>query len=253
MIVLKIIGWVLLSLLALIVLALSVRVHVMAEYSRENTSLAVRWLFLKIPLYPTKKKPGGKPKKEKKQRMHGILTRNLTGRWMRLTEAPPKEEGGKKKENLLTAFYNAEGFEGVLTLLKKTCSYLKTFFGNLLYGVVVDEFYLDLRCTRSDAADTAVFYGEVCAAVFPLLGALAARLRLKKYDVNIYPDYIARFSDASFILRFHIVPIYFIGVTLAVALKMGFGVLLKILLPKKTKHKAQAVEIINTEEETAAS
>ena len=246
MIVLKIIGWVLLSLLALIVLALSVRVHVMAEYSRENTSLAVRWLFLKIPLYPTKKKPGGKPKKEKKpnpEYEHSPET----------PESTPKEEGGKKKENLLTAFYNAEGFEGVLTLLKKTCSYLKTFFGNLLYGVVVDEFYLDLRCTRSDAADTAVFYGEVCAAVFPLLGALAARLRLKKYDVNIYPDYIARFSDASFILRFHIVPIYFIGVTLAVALKMGFGVLLKILLPKKTKHKAQAVEIINTEEETAAS
>ena len=64
MIVLKIIGWVLLGILALIVLALCVKLQITAEYSEENTHVMLQWLFLKIPLYPKKPKP---PKPEKEQ------------------------------------------------------------------------------------------------------------------------------------------------------------------------------------------
>ena len=56
MIVLKIIGWILLAVFALIILALCIKVHINVEYSNENTSAYIKWLFLKIPLYPTKKK-----------------------------------------------------------------------------------------------------------------------------------------------------------------------------------------------------
>ena len=42
MIVLKIIGWVLLSILALIVLALFIRVRFRIEYSSENTGVLLR-------------------------------------------------------------------------------------------------------------------------------------------------------------------------------------------------------------------
>ena len=62
MIVLKIIGWVLLGILALILLALCVKVRFDLEYSSENTSVVMRWLFVRFKLYPAKKKE--KPKTE---------------------------------------------------------------------------------------------------------------------------------------------------------------------------------------------
>mgnify|MGYP002627283466 CR=1 FL=1 len=64
MIVLKIIGWVLLGILTLILLALCVKVRFEIEYSNENTSALLKWLFLKIKLYPTKKKPKAKSDEE---------------------------------------------------------------------------------------------------------------------------------------------------------------------------------------------
>ena len=135
---------------------------------------------------------------------------------------------------MLAAFYKAEGFDGVLALLQKLRSYLKTYFGQLLYGFVVDEFYLEMGCTKADAAQTAIYYGEVCATVFPILASLASRCRLKKYDVNIYPDFIARFSSASFVLRFHVMPLYLMYITVAFGVKTFFGVLLRLLRPKKS-------------------
>lgn len=239
LLILKIIGWVLLGLIALIFFALAVRVRFDIEYSAENTSVLLRWLFIKFRLYPmAKKEKAPKKKKEEAPKQE--------------EETPPEEEKkeepkpAKKKDNFLKTFYEAEGFEGVLTILKKATAYLKTFAGNLIYGVVVDEFYLDMRCVKGDAAATAIYYGEVCTAVFPMLASLASRCRLKKYDVNIYPDYLARYSDASFLLRFHITPLYYIGVVLALGIKMLFGVLLKLLLPKKKKQEAQEPEIKET-------
>ena len=52
MIVLKIIGWVLLGILALILLVLCIRIRIAAEYSDDNTNVRLEWLFLKLPLYP---------------------------------------------------------------------------------------------------------------------------------------------------------------------------------------------------------
>lgn len=226
MIVLKIIGWVLLGLLALILLALAVRVRFDIEYSDENTGVVLRWLFLKFRLYPMEKKPKKPKKKEEKPEEEETPAEE---------EEKKEEKPAKKKDNILVSFYKAEGFDGVLSLIKKACSYLKTFFGNLLYGFVVDEFYLEMGCTKADAAATAIYYGEVCATVFPMLAALAARCRLKKYDINIYPDFIARFSSASFVLRFHFVPLYLIHITLVFGVKMLFGVLLRLIRPKKEK------------------
>ena len=245
MIVLKIIGWVLLGILALILFALAVRVRFDIEYSDENTGVVLRWLFLKFRLYPMEKKPK-KPAAEKEE---------APAEEAPAEEKPAEEKPAAKKDNILVTFYNAEGFDGVLTLIKRLCSYLKTFVGNLLYGFVVDEFYLEMGCTKADAAATAVYYGEVCAAVFPMLASLASRCRLKKYDINIYPDYIARFSRASFVLRFHFVPLYLIHITLVFGVKTLFGVLLRLLRPKKVKAepKPEPVKASPAKAESAAA
>ena len=226
MIVLKIIGWVLLALLAIIVLALCVRVRFRIEYSSENTSVLLRWLFIKLKIYPAKKKDGSK----KKKKDDGKKEEEKPEEEEKEEENKEEDKKSKKKDSFLKTLYEAEGVDGLLLIVKKVMGYTKTFFSHLLHGFVIDELFLEARCTKDDAAGTALYYGEICSVVFPAIGSLASRCRLRKYDVNIYPDYLARFSDASFVTAFHFTPIYLLGVLIAYGCKMLFGVLVGLLL-----------------------
>ena len=64
MIVLKIIGWIILAVIALIVLVLCIKVRIFAEYSEIDTRVRIQWLFLKIPIFPTEKKDSAEKKKK---------------------------------------------------------------------------------------------------------------------------------------------------------------------------------------------
>ncbi len=282
MIVLKIIGWVLLGILALIVLVLCVRIRIAVEYSDDNTNVLLQWLFLKIPLYPRPPKAPKEPKpqKEKKKKKGaeaeetppepapettGAAGQGAQGAAQEGTapsEAPqaetaaqesapgtpseggsaekPAEKPAEKKESLLHIIYRTHGVDGILEILRRVFSYLGSFFGDMMKSLVIEELYLDIGCAKKDAAETAIHYGEVCAALYPMLGALASKCKIKKYDINVYPDYLARFGRASFFVKFHVYPIYLTGVTVVLVCRMLFKVLLrmlvKILLPKKDKN-----------------
>ncbi|MBQ6066928.1 MAG: DUF2953 domain-containing protein [Clostridia bacterium] len=227
MIVLKIIGWVLLGILALIVLALCIKVKITAEYSDDNTNAQLQWLFLKIPLYPKKKK-AKKPEEEPEEKSEEEEE-----------EAPAEEKPKGKKESMLHMLYRTHGVDGLLELTRKLCSYLGTFLGGLFKSLVVEELYVDVRCAKQDAAETALYYGEVCSALFPMLGALAAKCKVKKYDINVYPDFLAKFSNAQFFAVFRLYPIYVVGITLALLgrliFKLLLGMLFKIFLHNKDK------------------
>lgn len=220
MIVLKIIGWVLLSIIGLIILLLSVKVRIFAEYSDVNTNLRIQWLFLKIPIYPTEKKEK-KPKEKKPEEAKEE------------TASEPKE---KKDNNFMQTLYDAHGVDGLILIVKRVFSYIGTFFGDLMNSLVIDELYIDVMCNKGDAASTAIYYGEVCSALFPLLGALVTKYKVKKYDINVYPDYIAKHSSASYVVAMHLYPIYLVGITLAFVFRLLFKVLFRLIF-KVIKHQ----------------
>lgn len=259
MIVLKIIGWIILAIIALIVLVLCIKVRIFAEYSEIDTRVRIQWLFLKIPIFPTEKKDNSQKKKKAKAGdpkaeipTEGELTQEIPEEQpvetvedtvteeMPVDEAPAVTEEAPapaKKNNLLKTLYEAHGIDGLLLIVKRTFSYIGSFFGDLAKALVIDELYIDVRCTKKDAASTAIYYGEVCSALFPMLGALVGKYKVRKYDINVYPDYLARQSSASFAVSMHLYPIYLIGITLLFGCRMLFKVLLrlivKIFLPKK--------------------
>lgn len=271
MIVLKIIGWIIAALFALIILALCIRVHINVEYSNENTSAYIKWLFLKIPLYPAKKKEKpAPPTTEQTAPQESVpLTDELSGTDVLQQPADSTQTADNtqtanvtapatpKKESLIHLIYRANGIDGLVLILKRLFSYLGTFTGNALNGVVFEELYIDVSCTKGDAASTAIYYGEVCATVFPILGALVSKYKIKKYDFNIYPDYIARFSNASFVANMYIIPIYFIGIVLALVFKLLFGVLgrmaVKIFLTMKNDSAGKSNKENNTKEKSEAT
>ncbi len=267
MIVLKIIGWIILGIIALIALVLCVKVRIFAEYSEIDTRVRIQWLFLKIPLFPAEKKEGGKKNKKEKnvkskaESIHeetvadeatetpSTESAETTPMDEALTEETPPEEASaetgeapasKPKNNLLKTLYDAHGVDGLLLIVKRTFGYVGTYFGDLAKSLVIDELYLDVRCTKKDAASTAIYYGEVCSALFPMLGAMVSKYKVKKYDINVYPDYLARQSSASFAVSMHLYPFYLVGVSVLFGCRMLFKVLLrlivKIFLPKKKEN-----------------
>ena len=264
MIVLKIIGFVLLAVIALIVLLLSVKVNIFAEYSDVDTNVRIRWLFLNIPLYPSSKKE----KKEKPDKKKTATEESSVVEESELpeetaveetaseTETAPEEQPeqpGKKGNSFLKTLYNAHGIDGLLLILRRLFRYLGTFFGDLMSAVVIDELYLDVMCNKNDAASTAIYYGEVCSALFPMLGALVTKYKVRKYDINVYPDYLARHSSASFAVNMHLYPIFVVGISISLVMKLVFKVVLKLLIKCFLPSKNKGNENIETDKEESVA
>ncbi len=264
MIVLKIIGWIILAIIALITFVLCIKVRIIAEYSEIDTRVRVQWLFFKVPLFPSEKKNSDKKNGEQKNQQNTGSEKVAEAE--QLTETVDEQTDGiqsdtsedtntanvqsaeeisesgetpapKQKNNLLKTLYDAHGVDGLLLIAKRTFGYVGTYFGDLAKSLVVDELYVDVRCTKKDAASTAIYYGEVCSVLFPMLGAMVSKYKVRKYDINVYPDYLARQSSASFAISMHLYPIRLGGVSLVFGCRMLFKVLLrlivKIFLPKK--------------------
>ena len=261
MIVLKIIGFVLLGILALVIIALSIKVRVFIEYSEVDTNVKLQWLFLKIPVYPSDKDSSAKKtKKNKKEKNAADNTETAVTEAVDTASADVNSEASeadaaevsaetsetatsaatpKQKNNLLKTLYDAHGIDGLMLLVHRVFSYIGTFLGDLMHALVIDELYVDVMCTRNDAASTAIYYGEVCTGLFPMLGALVTNYKVRKYDINVYPDFLAKTSSASFAVSLHLYPIYVVGITLALVFKMLFKVILRLIvkcfLPSKQK------------------
>ena len=270
MIVLKIIGFVILAIFALIIAVLCVKVKIFAEYSEFDTNVKLQWLFIKIPIYPLKKK--SKTEKADKKSKNAVEETRTTDVASDAAGADAADEAvietavdeqndidaseeaspqTKPKNNFLKTLYNAHGIDGLMLIVNRVFSYLGTYIGNLMHSLVIEEFYLDVRCNKNDAAETAIYYGEVCSALFPMLGALITRYKVRKYDINVYPDYLARTSSASFAVSLHLYPIYLVAITVSFGVKMLFKVLLRLIgkcfLPvnknkEENKNKSDSVE-----------
>lgn len=260
MIVLKIIGFILLGILALIIIALSIKVRIFIEYSEADTNFRLQWLLLKIPVYPSgkgassgKKKKGKKSAPSDEQPAPTIAGEELTdtadstesaeteqtAEPASAVEASAEAPQTKKKNNLLKTLHEAHGIDGLMLLVHRVFSYIGTFSGDLMHSLVIDELYIDVMCTRNDAASTAIYYGEVCAGLFPMLGSLLTKYKVRKYDINVYPDFLAKTSSASFAVSMHLYPIYVVGISMALVFKMLFKVILRLIvkcfLPSKQK------------------
>ncbi len=267
LIVLKIIGWVLLGIIAVVTAALCIKVVVFAEYSDEKTELFLKWLFLKIPLYPAEKKEktmdaaesadartsdeksatDAKDTAGKKNEPAAASDKNAqsdieNGESVQTAEDGEQAAPAQKKNdvNLLKLLYEAEGIDGLIEIVKRVFSYIGTFFGGLLRAFIIEEFDLDMRCSKKDAAKTAIYYGEVSSVLFPMLGALASACTLKDYNINVYPDFLARYGEASFRIKFHVVPIRLVGLTIALAIKLVFKVLLGLIVKITKTSKANS-------------
>ena len=219
--------YVLLGIVAFFVLLLSIRITINAEFF-EEFKLNISWLFIKIPILPAKK--SDKPKKEKMPEEEPE------------SEEQPEEkrEEKEKKENIFVKFYHNQGFEGVIELVNNVAFDLGKMFNSFRKHIVIRELYLFMTVTGGcDAAETAMKYGETCQKVFPAMSLICTTLPVKKYDVEIEPDFLGLKDSAQFAVSVHIRPIFFINAFIVFIVRMLFNVVLKFLLGIINKSKKE--------------
>ena len=165
------------GIILLIVSILSIPVHVSFSYE-DKIFLSVRYLFLKFRILPQGEKKEKKPKKEKKKKE-------------KPAEEPKEETPKEKKPNPLLNMVKANGYDGMMEVLRNLGSVLARYGSQLFKSVIFDEFDIYVVVGKGDAAATAIEYGKACQRVYPLAGFLCSNNVVHKYDVSVESDFLA--------------------------------------------------------------
>ncbi len=157
--------WIAAGILAVLALLACLPVAVELRFQKE-LFVTVRLAGVKVfSIDPKKQK---KPQKESK-------------------EKPPKQEKDKpEKPKFFKELKDHYGFSGAVSRLFELARAILLKFKKLLRHLTFDKLELALAVAGDDAAETAIRYGQVCAAVYPFLELLntASNVTLKKIDIT---------------------------------------------------------------------
>ncbi len=180
------------------------------------------------------------------------------------TEKLPQSDSEKKEKKpksggngLIKQIYLDHGYDGLEKMLRALGNSLGGFFGKLYKTFTIDELYITMITTGSDAADTALKYGKLCSWLYPVLGKLVSTCKVKKYDFDISPDFLGVKSKAEAYVCLHIVPIRLTNAAVVLGVQLLFKILFKILFSKKksdkSKKEAAALMVASAEQTDAQS
>ncbi len=211
--------YIIIGIIAFLIVLLSIKFVITVHYE-DDVTLSVAWLFLKFNILP--KKEEEKPKKEKKKK-----------------DEKPKEESEvvkepkKKKDNMFVRFYNNQGVSGVVQLLKDAANAVGGMFKRIGRAFVFDELFVSLDVGASDSAKTAIKYGKVCSGVFPAMGLIVSTMRVKKYSVEVKPDFIYGKNVARLHSKISVRPITLINAVIILLFELLFKVVFKLFKHSK--------------------
>lgn len=222
------------GIIVLFALILSIRVHVHFQYEEQLTAF-VSWLFVKINILPLPEKDNKKKKKEEKNKDE------------KTDDSAEKTEKNKSKGvNPLKVLYENEKLDGIIEILKRLLEVINKFGKRLANSFVIDEMFFDISVSDEDAAQTAESYGKMCQKVFPVAGAVCSNCNVKKYSINVEPDYLGNGKNKyAFSVEISVNPRKLINAVLLFA----FGAIFKvgIRLIKGIKPKTQPVNKNNND------
>ncbi len=163
--------------LLLVLLILFVPVYVRLVYDGE-LCLAVRILGIPLTVLPTQDKPK-EPKPKKSPRASG--------------KKPSKVQEFK---TMLTTSFREDGVAATVSYLGELARLAGSAVGDALRAITVDKLHLDMLIATGDAGDTAVRYGQVCSALYPALAAISLKVRVRRQELRVEPNFLLEKSAA---------------------------------------------------------
>jgi hypothetical protein len=170
--------YILAAVLLLILLLMLWPASVQIRYQEDRLTVDLRLFgLIRIGLYPEDKKKGGKEKPAKKKAVSAVpLSR--AERLMRMLQ---------KINDLLPEVAQAAGY-----LLGKT---------------TLSRCVILMELGKEDAAQTAIAVGQANAIGHALAARLASFIKVKQFNFQVRPNYIARVADASAEAMLRIAPL----------------------------------------------
>lgn len=117
-----------------------------------------------------------------------------------------------------------DGFDAnsVLALLSFIGSQTKGTLSKVIRKrVTIKEISVGFTVVGEDAADTAIKYGKVASVLFPAMSFLTRNLKVRRYDVDLTPDFLAAKQTASLHNYIAFRPIRVMGPFLSYLKKVG--------------------------------
>lgn len=139
--------------------------------------------FLSFTLYDSKK-PRVKKKRRKKK----------------TNETPAKKSSPKKqkKDNLFQKLYKKQGLRGTVNELCSVAKFAVSKCGAILKRFSFEKISIDIKVATDNAADTAIQYGTVCAAVYPIAAFLNSIVGAKLKKIDIRSDFESQNPELTF-------------------------------------------------------
>ncbi len=212
--------YIILGIIAFLIILLSVKFVITVHYE-DDITVSLGWLFLKFNLLPMKEKEK-KPKKEKKEKKPEENSEVIP---------EPKE----KKDNMFVRFYRNRGVSGVVQLLKDAAKALGGGFKRMGRAFLFEELFVSMTVGAGDSAQTAIKYGKVCSAAFPAMGLIVSTMRVKKYNIEVIPDFINGENSARLHTKISVRPIALINAAIIMAFELLFKVVIKLLRHSKVE------------------
>ena len=228
--------YIIIGIIAFFVVLLSTKFVITVHYE-DDIALSVGWLFLKFNILPKKEKKD-KPPKEKKKKPEDKKEEKPKNEVV-------KEPKKKKKDNMFVRFYRNRGVSGVVQLLKDAAKALGGMFRRVGRAFIFEELYISLDVGAGDSAETAIKYGKVCSAAFPAMGLIVSTMRVKKYSIQINPDFIYGKNVAKLHTKISVRPIVFAFAGFYLVFELLFKVVIKLLKHSKAPKPTVEKQIIN--------
>lgn len=213
---------IILLILTVITTLLLFSVNLYIDYNLGNITVWLKYLFIKIPIYPRKKeskKKNNPPQKVNKE---------------------PKKKTEEKKENFFISLAETKGLGAVVYIFAEILRLVKSFSLSVIKHLKMKNIKLDITAGGENAADAAVNFGNACSVVYPILGTLSGIIKfLSVPQVNIKVDYDKKETTSSLLLHLKIRLIFIIVIILFHGIK---GILLYINTTKTDNIKEQEVE-----------
>lgn len=229
---------------------LSIPFHVYSEYI-ESFVLYVRWLFVKIYIYP----PADKKKKKKKDKKKKDKDKENDDEEDDDKEEEKDEEKPKEKgDNFIKVFYNNQGVSGMLNLISTIVGKLKKGLHKIGKSFYIRKLWLRINVADEDSAETAIKYGKICSAVYPSMGYIIDCVNSKNCSVKVQPDFLGNKTRGAFNLHLFVIPSKLIGSSIKMGLSLGIE-LLKILISNaksKATGSAKTAKAVNDAENKMA-
>lgn len=202
---------VLLIVIAVILILLMCPLKVFLDYDGD-LKLNLGYLFLKFQLVPPKPKKKKKKKPEEKKEKE---------------KKPEEEKKEEKKPGTFQRLMNKHGIDGLIEILKEVVSIVVDFLRDFAKHLYVTRCNIRICIVGNDAADTAIKYGYVCSAVYPLISVLEQNSVLKKHYTDISAGFLAEKTAAEMEMTFKIRPLFLLGAVFRAAFR-GIKVLVKL-------------------------